>query len=129
MLPPRTITLALATTLALPVSTGAGATRCRVPESMRSGFPGVGRVTTKNVGCDVGRDIARGIILRYHAGRPISANLGEPQPTFTVRAVRAQWRGRYACRGRYAEVSSDGDLAYELRCSQRTRVVKVLLLS
>jgi hypothetical protein len=120
---------ALATALALTGSRAAEAATCGVPESMRSGFPAVDEITTRNVGCAVGRDVARGIVRRYRSGRPISADLGAPQPTFTVRAVRARWRGRFVCRGRYVELNPEGDLAYELRCIQRTRTVRVRLYS
>jgi hypothetical protein len=129
MLRLRTITAGLATVMALTVPGVAHAARCRVPETMRSGIPIVERISTTKVSCDVGRDVARGIISRYDAGRPISASLGAPQPTFAVRVVRAHWRGRFTCRGRYVEVSAEGDLAYELRCARRTGVVRVLLFS
>jgi hypothetical protein len=123
------LTAALATVLALTGSSGARAAACTVPQSMRSGFPVVDRITTTNVRCSVGRDVARGIVRRYDAGRPISADLGAPQPSFAVRAVRGHWRGRFTCRGRYVELGAEGDLAYELRCSQRSRVVRVRLYS
>jgi hypothetical protein len=124
-----TLTAAVATALALTGSSPAQAARCDVPESMRSRVPVVAGIRTTNVRCDVGRDVARGIIRRYDAGRPVAAALGAPQPAFTVRAVRAHWRGRFACGGRYVELNPEGDLAYEVRCVQRRRRVTVRLYS
>ena len=122
----RLATAALTTTLTLAGPSAAHAARCNVPESMRTASPVVAMIRTTNVGCTVGRDVARGIIRRYDAGRPIAANLGEPQPAFAVRTRR---QGRFTCRGRYVELNADGDLAYVLRCTQRTRVVRVRLYS
>jgi hypothetical protein len=119
------LTATLTTALALAGSGAAHAARCSVPESMRSGFPVVDRISTTNVGCNVGRDVARAIIRRYDAGRPVAADLGAPQPTFTVRAVRS----RFTCRGRYVDLNPEGDLAYELRCTRGARVVRVRLYS
>lgn len=124
-----TLTAALATALALAGASPAQAARCAVPASMRSGVPVVAGIRTTEVRCDVARDVALGIIHRYDAGRPISAALGTPQPTFTVRAVRGHWRGRFTCRGRYVELNPEGDLAYEVRCVQRARTVRVRLYS
>jgi hypothetical protein len=124
-----TLTAAFATALALACPSVARAARCGVPESMRSAHPGVARISATDVDCDVARDVARGIIRRHRAGMPIASDLGRPQPTFTVRAVRRDWRGRYTCRGRYVELNPDGDLAYELRCAQRRRVIRVRLYS
>jgi hypothetical protein len=129
MLRRLTLTAALTTALALAGSSAAQAARCSVPESMRSGSPVVDRISTTDIGCNIGRDVARAIIRRYDAGRPIAADLGAPQPTFTVRASRSRRPGRFTCRGRYIELNPEGDLAYELRCAQRTRVVRVRLYS
>ena len=129
MLRRLTLTAVLTTALTLAGSGASQAARCRVPESVRSGLPVVERISTTNVGCDVGRDIARGIVRRYDAGKPIAAEVGAPQPTFAVRAVHARRPGSFTCRGRYVELNPEGDLAYELRCTQRTRKVRVLLYS
>jgi hypothetical protein len=129
MLRSLTRTALITVALALAGSSTAYAGRCEVPASLRSRLPVVGGITATNVSCSVGRDVARGIIRRYDAGSPISADIGAPQPTFAVRAARSPWRGRFTCRGRYLRLNSQGDLAYQLRCTQRTRVVRVLLYS
>jgi hypothetical protein len=129
MLRRLTLTAALTTALTLTGSGAVQAARCKVPASLRLGVPFIERISTTNVGCDVGRDVARGIIRRYDAGKPIAAEIGAPQPTFAVRAVRGLRHGWFTCRGRYVELNPDGDLAYELRCTQRTRMVRVLLYS
>jgi hypothetical protein len=123
------LTAALTTALTLTGSGAVQAARCKVPASLRLGVPFVERISTTNVGCDVGRDVARGIIRRYDAGKPIAAEIGAPQPTFAVRAVRGRRHVYFTCRGRYVELNPDGDLAYELRCTQRTRMVRLLLYS
>jgi hypothetical protein len=120
------LTAALTTALAAVCTTAVHGARCSVPESLRTGSPVVDMIRTTNVGCSVGRDVARGIIRRYDAGRPIAGDLGAPQPAFAVRTRR---QGRFTCRGRYVELNAQGDLAYELRCTQRTRVVRVRLYS
>ena len=125
----RTIIPALATALAVAGPASAQAALCEVPRSMRSGVPVVAGIRTTNVRCAVGRDVALAIIRRYDTGRPIAAALGTPQPSFAVRAVRGHWRGRFMCRGRYVELNPEGDLAYELRCVQRVRTVRVRLYS
>jgi hypothetical protein len=127
MLRRLTLTAALTTALTLTGSGAVQAARCKVPASLRLGVPFVERISTTNVGCDVGRDVARGIIRRYDAGKPIAAEIGAPQPTFAV--ARGRRHGYFTCRGRYVELNPDGDLAYELRCTQRTRMVRVLLYS
>ena len=129
MLRRLTLTAALTTALVPTGSDAAQAARCSVPESLRSGSPVVDRISTTDVGCSIGRDVARAIIRRYDAGRPIAADLGAPQPTFTVRAVRSRRPGRFTCRGRYVELNPEGDLAYELRCARGTRAVRVRLYS
>jgi hypothetical protein len=120
------LTAALTTALAAAAPTVAHGARCSIPESMRSSSPVVDMIRATNVRCSVGRDVAREIIRRYDAGRPIAGDLGAPQPVFTVRARR---QGRFTCRGRYVELNAEGDLAYELRCTQRRRVVRVRLYS
>ena len=120
------LTAALATALAAAAPTAAHGARCAIPASMRSRSPVVDLISTMDVRCSVGRDVAREIIRRYDADKPIAGDLGAPQPTFTVRTRR---QGRFTCHGRYVELNSQGDLAYELRCRQRARVVRVRLYS
>ena len=117
---------ALTTALVAASPTAAHAARCAIPESMRSSSPVVDMISTTNVRCSGARDVVRQIIRRYDSGRPIAGDLGAPQPTFTVRVRR---HGRFTCRGRYVELNAAGDLAYELRCRQRARVVRVRLYS
>ena len=66
--------------------------------SIRSGVPFVERISTTDVSCDVGHDVARESIRRYQdAGKPIAARSARRSRPSRSRAVRGRRHGWFTC--------------------------------